>query len=557
MMNFPFLLRALSTAASVWIAAQVCGCKGTQEFFRPTRAPDQRAAGSVHVAVLAVAPWSRYEAALQPDFRLDADEALQHVLRDTASGAESRNRTAGLSAGVTERPEDNGILSAPSTDSRNSSWLSGPTVSRSDAMLEYQAATSLYQEVQLLNRSVGDAAIPSGYRPYLVRLQVSLLPHRRNEPYDAYTTLSFFAPTEAKVAGASELRMAPPATSLRDVQVTRSELLPGNGPCVLPLIATDNLEGSLQSRAAQESTNLALAMLSFPGNFASEARAELFQSQLQAQLQARDINSLLTVARLSENSLRVRLGAQQQATAKYAMVPRNHFVTLLLMVPEDAPPVVDLVARTVLVDTETGVELEASSEERVARIFGEVRQRLGRKALDDGVLRELFQCVQKNDQESYNARLAKVDPDPVLAHELWLELVQLAVGSQFASFRFELPGHGAWEILPDEFYTQTALLIDDGQQSTRATLVGATFTERVQLSGFLHLEVDGREVSLPAEGLERSERELTLSFPSLAALGLADAARAGTHLTLSWTADKTRLEALYVRRGVHPLPGND
>ncbi|MEQ1895690.1 MAG: hypothetical protein ABL998_24385, partial [Planctomycetota bacterium] len=435
-MNSPTHLRIRTARAAAWTGALLVtlgtGCRGASEFFRPTRAPDQRSAGSVHVAVLAVAPWSRYEAALQPEFRLDADEALQHVLRDTASGAESTNRAAGLSAGVTQQPDDNGILAAPSTDSRSSSWISGAPVSRPDAMLEYQAATSLYQEVQLLNRSVGDAAIPSGYRPYLVRLQVSLLPHRRNEPYDAYTTLSFFCPHDPAGGGAGggggaapELRHEPPGTTLRDAEVSLRRLLPGNGPCVLPLIATDNLEGSLQSRSSQESTNLALAMLGFPGEFASELRAELFQSQLQAQIQARDLNSLLTVARLSENSLRVRLGAQQQATTKYAMVPRNHYVTLLLMVPEGAPPVVDLVARTVLVDTETGVELEGTSEARIDALFAGVRARVGHAGLEDALLRELLEHVQKNDQTAYHERLARLDPDAVLAHELWLELVQL------------------------------------------------------------------------------------------------------------------------------------
>jgi hypothetical protein len=423
-------------------------------------------------------------------------------------------------------------------------------------MLEYQAATSLYQEVQLLSKSVGDAAIPSGYRPYLVRLQVSLLPHRRNEPYDAYTTLSFFCPLDAggKDDASPELRHEPPGTSLRDAEVSLAKLLPGNGPCVLPILATDNLEGSLQSRSAQESTNLALAMLGFPGEFASEARAELFQSQLQAQIQARDLNSLLTVARLSENSLRVRLGAQQQATTKYAMVPRNHYVTVLLMVPEGAPPVVDLVARTVLVDTETGIELEGTSEARIDALFDGVRARIEHAGLEDALLRELFERVQKNDQAGYHARLARLDPDPVLAHELWLELVQLSVGSQFASFRFELPGHGAWQILAEEFEAQTPLLVDDGALNTRVTLIGASFSERVKLSAFLHLAVEGREVSLPAETIERSERTLALTFPSLAALNLAEAALGGARVELAWEGERTALDALYVRRNAHPVP---
>ena len=41
-------------------------CAGPDGFYQATRAIDQRAAGSVHVAVLAVAPWSHYASALQP-----------------------------------------------------------------------------------------------------------------------------------------------------------------------------------------------------------------------------------------------------------------------------------------------------------------------------------------------------------------------------------------------------------------------------------------------------------------------------------------------------------
>src|SRR5262249_44903526 len=151
----------------------------------------------------------------------------------------------------------------------------------------------------------------------------------------------------------------------------------------------------------------------------------------------------------SENSLRVRLGALQQATAKFAMVPRNHYVTLLLMVPADAPPAVDLVAQTVLVDTETGQELAGTSEERIGALFAGVRARAGRPELDDATLRELLAFVQRNDQRGYHGRLREKlrgEPEETLEHELWLDLVQLMVGSQFTSHRFELPGHGQVDI---------------------------------------------------------------------------------------------------------------
>ena len=511
----------------------------------------------MHVAVLAVAPWSHYASALQPQFPLDAQDALDKVVRDTSSALESKNRSLGLSAAVTQDPDKSGILRAPDTSSYSQNMFSVPGVGRPDAMLEYWAATSLYQEVQLLNRTVRDAAIPSGYRPYLVRLQISLLPRRRNEPYDAYTTLSFFTPESAPAAaggGAGDsagLALQPPATRLRSAPESRRALLPGTGPCVLPLVATDNLEGSQQSRSSQDTQNLALALLGFPGSLAIEGSAQLFQSELQAQLRARDLNSLLTVARLSENSLRVRLGAMQQASARFAMVPRNHYVTLLLMVPEEAPPVVDLVAETTLVDTETGAELEGTSEARIADLFAGVRSHVGEPGLDDATLQQLFERVQCNDQTGYAAALrAKLGgrENPALSHELWLELVQLMAGSQFASYRFELPGHGDGESLPDEFYAQTALLVDDGAEQTTAVLHDATFSERVQVSAALHINVEGREILLPADSIALTERELQLTFPSLAALGLEESARAGARLELSWAGVKTPVDALYVRR---------
>lgn len=549
----------------------LAACAGQRDFFRPERAIDQREAGSVHVAVLAVAPWSHYQSALQPQFRLDADDARAIVVRDTASGFESSSSALGLGAGVTQDTAEHGILSPPSTGSHSQSFLAAGGAGRPDAMLEYWAATALFQEVQLLNRAVRDAAIPSGYRAYLVRLQLSLLPRRRNEPYDVYTTLSFFRPPEPAGAGprsgtnggvaaaAAEAQLAyePPATSLRSGAAARSPLLAGTGPCVLPLVVTDNLEASVQSRSAEDTQRMALAFLGFPGKFATELEAQLFQKQIQAQLSARDINSLLTVARLSENSLRVRLGAMQQATAKYAMVPRNHYVTLLVMVPDDAPAAIDLVAQTVLVDTETGEELAGSSEERIAALLAGVRARLARPELDDAALHELLARVQKNDQRGFHERLRAAlgfEPEATLAHELWLELVQLMVGSQFSAHRFELPGHGEVDIQPDEFYAQTPLAVDDGSTRTAIVLDGAEFGERVQLTAILHFVLDGLEVKLPADSIERAERGLRLTFPSLAALGLAEVARAGLALSLRWSGEEARFDALYVRQAGATAP---
>jgi hypothetical protein len=241
----------------------------------------------------------------------------------------------------------------------------------------------------------------------------------------------------------------------------------------------------------------------------------------------------------------------QQATAQFAMVPRNHYVTLLLMVPEDAPAAIDLVVQTVLVDAQTGAELACTSEQDIAALLADVRGRVGRPDLDDAVLHRLLQCVQKNDQEAYDRLLRATlgsEPEPGLAHELWLALVQLMVGSQFGAQRFELPGHGQWDIQPEEFYAQTPLAVDDGASRTSIALHGAEFGERVELVAMLHLTLEGRDVSLPADSVVSAERELRLAFPSLAVLGLSDPARAGLRLTVGWSGEQAEFDALYVTR---------
>lgn len=63
----------------------------------------------------------------------------------------------------------------------------------------------------------------------------------------------------------------------------------------------------------------------------------------------------------------------------------------------------------------------------------------------------------------------------------------------------------------------------------------------------------GRDVTLPADTITSAERELRFTFPSLAALGLADTAAARLRFTLRWSGEEAPFDAFYVRRA--PLPG--
>ena len=566
-------------------------CYSHGALFEPERADDLQEAGSVHLAVLAVAPWSEYASALQPDFSLDADSAVAEVARDSRwqrqenfSGAQAgaQSTLLSLSGGsptslnpVTPTgplyPQQNGSLQypPPPTQSQEQQPYIGP-----DSMLKYTAATALFQEVQLLNRHIRDAAIPAGFRPYMVRLQLSLMPARRHAPYDVYTTLSFFVPGER---GLLALASNPDGRALRSTSDEIFQRPFGNGPKVLPLVVTDNLESSVQSRSLDRLRGLAASIVDFDRfniesgqtNFGGDVVKPLLGAMLAQAMRdevfGRDLNSLLTVARLSENTLRIRLGAMQEATANYAMVPRNHNITLLLMVPEGAPSLIEVVAKTVLVDTENGESLAGPDErERVQRLE-RFRRGWGLQSLDFATLTRLHDLAQQNDQETFAALLhSALPPDhPSLALErsIWIELVAMRVADQYTSNLFELPGQGQNVQESLEVFSAQTVVVEDNNSFAYATLREARFPESEQVLAVLRSPappppppaVEGEEAEpappaetqigpvlvLPAESVKSdiSRRELRLRFPSLLRWGLAQDGDP-LELEISWAGNK-------------------
>lgn len=522
---------------------------------RALRSESVREAGSVHLAVLAVAPWSHYASALQPNFALSADQARGMVVRDALTEFEMGRRRMGLGASAGQDAEAAPLLpgqqpsSVPPGEEPRLTAVAAPK-DRPDAMLEYWNATALYQEVQLLNRSLRDAAIPSGHRAYMVRLQLGLVPRKRHQPYDVYATLSFFSPEDVSAGADARAAALPPTTSLRG-EITGA---PPTGPSVLPILVTDNLEASSISRSQEDVQRISLLLAGFPGSFAAQAAADLMSSSFAAQVAGRDLNSLLTVSRVSENTLRVRIGAMREPSAGYAMVPRNHYVTLLVMVPDKAPPIVQILARTSLIDTDTGQELAESSDEELEALFEAVRRGNSFPGLDRALLEKLLEHAQRNDQRGFHAllreRMGTAHPGPSSAQALWLDLVSLMVGSRWAASWIELPGHGSWEIPSGTFYDQTAVVTDDGRGASTVTLHGARFATNVDVTAQLRLLVNGREVALPAESVELdgSARRVRITFPSLAALGLAAEARAALAVSLFWSSERADFEGLYLSR---------
>ena len=90
-------------------------CAAPQEERPPL--PAQEEAGSVHVAVLAVARWHDYVDALQPYFDLTADDALGQVLRisQLSSADELRRTSVQLTAGAGGAKPDVPTAAGPQT----------------------------------------------------------------------------------------------------------------------------------------------------------------------------------------------------------------------------------------------------------------------------------------------------------------------------------------------------------------------------------------------------------------------------------------------------------
>lgn len=219
-------------ALTAVLAGALCGCPSTH--LDPTTGEvtvqHQEDAGSTHVAVLSSAPFEDYRDALQPTFKMGADDALSQAIPSTLLVEErildalrAAVKVALPSTSVTQTDTTTATAgSAPTTKTERAEKLEPGDASKLtfgdspakdqdvtklapkdsivtgspglDPMLRHLVATALYQEVQMLNRYVRDAAgaNDSRYAAHVVRLQVSVLPQMRNLPYDVYTTISFF-----------------------------------------------------------------------------------------------------------------------------------------------------------------------------------------------------------------------------------------------------------------------------------------------------------------------------------------------------------------------------
>ena len=188
-----------------------------------------------------------------------------------------------------------------------------------DPVLQYQTATALFQEVQLLNSYLKFAALQSCFTPYLVRLQIGVTPYARRQPYDVFQRVSLFV-GDGVVSDKEDPSDA--CSKVKDHQ-----------PRVVPLVVTDNLELSREHQAQQVSRQLGLALSGIVSNAALGGQLNRLTESLDA-IEGNSLNSLTSVTRVNDSTFLTRLGAANDASVKdygRAMVARNYNVTVVVL----------------------------------------------------------------------------------------------------------------------------------------------------------------------------------------------------------------------------------
>jgi hypothetical protein len=561
--------RVVRNACVSLCIASLLSC-GSSQIVKPHRVDRQDRAGSAYVTVLSIAPWDDYVELLQPKFTLSVEDALAKAVPNTrdederflqsisaafkvSTPATTQTTTAATTtAGTTTTTADKTATDITHDANVDATALPAGTSALTtpldkEPMLQYLVATALYQEVQLLSRYIKDAAARKDLVPYVLRLQVTLMPMARNEPYDAYSNISFIygPPLPAALAASSKdadrRTLATNVQSItHDVQWLQRYVQPektlgytleqktandkrnakefeGGLPCtnlpapvISPLLVTDNLEGAVHGQTSEYVRQFLASVVVMQADYSGQATGR-FRSDLLRSILGRDINSLLTVARVNDSTLRVRLGAVQAPTGSYAMIPQTHNVTILLMVPNpssltapcDNERTIRFVSKTSFVDANTGRILPARDVSTETQLVSDI----GRKLDDYGVKLKWSPLILRaryvnlalfaatNNRQSFNTEFQQIldldgrnacdDPANATAFKpclsqfardviqdgVWSELVNLATGGPYHIGTVDLPSFDP-PTFPEQAYD--ILLADDGKAAASTSIGGCS-----------------------------------------------------------------------------------
>jgi hypothetical protein len=294
----------------------------------------------VYVSMIGARPLNAVIEELQPNYVLTADQAYQKAVPDTLNSSESALSSVkaalqvGLMFGLSNASNSSGAgTSGP--PSPLSILTNFPTGTLSvDPVSAYQAGASLFEQVKLLNHSLRDIPHFKGYTPYIVTLQISLIPHKREAPFDAYANIGFFTDTNI-----------PPTPPGKDSQTI---------PLIYPLLTTDALEAANDQQNLNQLRQLTTSITAAIHSVGIQAGLDQLNQNLNT-VNGLNLNSLLTVGKLNQNCMVVRIGARNQPGSKdrFSLVPETHNVSLLVLARTNANEL-EMTSRTIFRDVLDG-----------------------------------------------------------------------------------------------------------------------------------------------------------------------------------------------------------
>jgi hypothetical protein len=305
---------------------------------------------SIHLATVLIWPWDNVSHSIQPTFKVNVDspESAIVVTSSSSSGYRQSNTldlgvsfAPPLPAEATKSPEQapgeggssdliQGGSSAPpqgasgaggnsSKGSKNASSGAAPPANKStgsqpsqaslglaDAITQLDVTNALFQEAGLLNNFTNGLMQRQDYIPYVIRLQVTVLPKHRQEPYDLFLNLGF-----SLTDGAAAQHVPKPII-------------------VVPLLVTDSIEASHESISV-DLTSALQAQLS-AGVSLAKANAELKNTVdiVNSALSNRQ-NSLFSIGKVDDTTLVVRVGANRFGN-DFELEPKTHSISFVMLI---------------------------------------------------------------------------------------------------------------------------------------------------------------------------------------------------------------------------------
>ncbi|MBI2239307.1 MAG: hypothetical protein HYU59_00730 [Magnetospirillum gryphiswaldense] len=507
-------------------------------------------AGNVYVSATPAIAWSDISEKLQPKLGLTMDKAM------TMAAVTTRNEVsqylsafgAALNAGLPNRSsssstifDDSGSKTsgtrthAPGTVP-NSSGLDTADVDNSSLSVDLTKlpaapgidgntlishAVALYQYGQMLDNAISKAILPEGYIPYLLTLQIDQQPTARNLPYDTYVDVALLPPDLNSINGLKD----PKKPSV----------------IVYPLIISDAMETIGVSKSVETIRQASLGISGLLSGIGVNAGLSGAVDKLQAAL-GTDRNSLITVGRVGDNMLRVRLGAYASGSAGPVMAARAYNISLMVLVADNMQSL-GVNTHTSFADVKTGAFLSGEPSSRFKRAlyianrfcgYGFTPTLLGcdkarAKLPEDDDAKSAWtnhwmNILQKLDHGRFQEVLSTVTPpkdgDPDLAfRKMTMGILSTEAMSRNSDFNIFL-GKQKSPVLPDD--NQLAFLRDDGKATSLAVQRGValkadTITASLELAPCQKLA----RCALPANDVKvNASGGVDATFPSLKTYGL-------------------------------------